>query len=72
MAHEDESEIARLKRQQRDQEHAEREQLAESETDSDAERHVRRADKAHYLRQKLEEQERADREATGHDGKDPG
>jgi hypothetical protein len=56
-----------LKRRQRDQEQAEREQLAESENQAEADRHRRRADKASYLRQKLEQRERADRDAAADD-----
>lgn len=37
--------------------------LEHAETEAEAEAHLRRADKAGYLRQKLEEQQRADREA---------
>jgi hypothetical protein len=55
--------IADIKRRQRDQEQAEREQLADADPGADAEQHRRRADKAQYLREKLEERERADREA---------
>lgn len=52
-----------LKRQQAAQEQAERERLADAETGADADRHRRRAEKAEYLRHKLEEREQADREA---------
>jgi hypothetical protein len=52
-----------LKLRQLAQEHAEREQLADAENEAEAERHRRRADKAGYLRQKLEERERSEREA---------
>lgn len=57
--------VDELRRQQLAQEQAERRELAVSPTDADAERHLRRADKASYLRQKLEEQEQADQ--TGAD-----
>jgi hypothetical protein len=66
MGDEDPSEItetAELKERQRDQEVLEREQLSQAQGDADAERHRRRADKAHYLRQKLEQRERSEREA---------
>ncbi len=53
--------VDKLKRQQLAQEQAERRELAVSPTDADAEKHLRRAEKASYLRQKLEEQEQADR-----------
>lgn len=51
-----------LRRQQLAQERAERRELASARTDADAEKHLRRADKASYLRQKLEEQEQANRD----------
>ncbi len=60
----DEPTIDELKRRQFDVERAEREELARAENDADADRHRRRADKAHYLREKLQEQETAEREAT--------
>ncbi len=63
----DEPDIADLKRRQRDQEIAERELLADADTDAGADRHRRRADKALYLREKLEQRERADREAEQRD-----
>lgn len=37
--------------------------LEHAETEAEAETHLRRAEKAGYLREKLEEQQRADREA---------
>lgn len=52
-----------LRQRQQLQERAERQQLAESDTEAEAERHRRRADKAGYLREKLEERERSEREA---------
>ena len=64
----DEPDTTELKRRQLAQEQLEREQLADSETDADAERHRRRADKARYLRQKLEQRERSEREADDGDG----
>jgi hypothetical protein len=60
-----------LKLRQLAQEHAEREQLADAENEAEAERHRRRADKAGYLRQKLEERERSEREAGGDDRPPP-
>jgi hypothetical protein len=51
-----------LKRQQRAQELAEREALAEAEGEPEALKHERRADKARYLREKLEQQSEADRQ----------
>jgi hypothetical protein len=49
-----------LQRRQLDQERAEREQLAESDTGAEADRHRRRAEKAGYLRRKLQEREQAE------------
>jgi hypothetical protein len=49
-------------------ERAERQELARAETEAEADTHERRADKASYLRHKLEEQQQADREAdAAHD-----
>lgn len=50
-----------LKRQQHEQELAEREALTKAEQEAEAKKHERRADKAHYLREKLEQQTEADR-----------
>jgi hypothetical protein len=50
-----------LSEHQRDQERVEREAIQDSGSEAEAERHRRRADKAGYLRNKLEEQQRADR-----------
>jgi hypothetical protein len=58
---------AELAERQRDQELAEREQLADADTDAEAQRHLRRADKARYLRQKLEQRKQADGEAAQDD-----
>ena len=44
----------------------EREQQHEAETEDEAHTHERRADKAAYLKEKLEERERSEREAGGH------
>jgi hypothetical protein len=52
-----------LKVRQHEQETAEHKALSQAETEAEADKHQRRADKARYLREKLEEQERADREA---------
>lgn len=52
-----------LKHRQRAQEVAEREALAGAADKAEAETHARRADKARYLREKLEEQTEADRSA---------
>jgi hypothetical protein len=51
-----------LKHRQSAQEAAEREALADAEGDAEAEKHERRADKARYLREKLEEQSEANRQ----------
>lgn len=63
----DEPTLEDLKRRQRDQELAEREALAKAQTEADADKHRRRADKARYLREKLAERELADREAARED-----
>jgi hypothetical protein len=60
-----------LKLRQVAQERAEREQLADAENEADAQRHRRRADKAGYLRRKLEERERSEREAADDDEPPP-
>ncbi len=60
----EEPSVDELKERQLDQELAERELLAKADTDADADRHRRRADKAQYLREKLEQRERADRAAA--------
>ena len=52
-----------LQRQQRAQELAEREALDEADRRAEADQHERRADKARYLREKLEQQSQADRDA---------
>ena len=52
-----------LRRRQSHQERHEREQLAEADTGAEADRHRRRAEKAGYLRRKLEERQRAERDA---------
>jgi hypothetical protein len=51
----------RLHDQQLAQEQAARDALAGAETEEEARADLRRADKARYLREKLEEQDRADR-----------
>lgn len=58
----DEPTTQELRRRQRDQERAEREQLARSDTDAEADRHRRRAEKAEYLDRKLQEREQAETE----------
>lgn len=56
------TETAELKKHQLEQEQLEREQLASSGGDAETERHRRRAEKARYLRQKLEQREDSERE----------
>jgi hypothetical protein len=51
----------------RRREHVERERAAEEDRDREARAHERRADKAAYLHEKLEEQVRSDRRRD-HDG----
>lgn len=63
----DEAEVQRLKDQQLAQEQAARDALDQAETEADLQTQLRRADKAHYLREKLQEREQADREAAGED-----
>jgi hypothetical protein len=60
----DDPSVEGLRRRQRDEERAEREQLAEARDPADADRHRRRAEKARYLRHKLEERQRAERDAS--------
>jgi hypothetical protein len=45
----------------------ERELAAESDTSSEADSHRRRADKAHYLREKLEQREESERRVARDD-----
>ena len=49
-----------LRRRQLEQEQAERRQLADADTEAEADRHRRRAEKASYLRRKLEERRRSE------------
>ncbi|HEX4008494.1 MAG TPA: hypothetical protein VHX62_00715 [Solirubrobacteraceae bacterium] len=60
---EDEFSTEELKRQQGEEEHAERERQARADSDADADRHRRRAEKAGYLRRKLEQRERSEHDA---------
>jgi hypothetical protein len=64
MSSEDPS-VEDLRRRQRSQERAEAEQIADAVTPAEAARHQRRAEKARYLREKLEERERSERDADG-------
>lgn len=52
-----------LRRQQREQERAERDQIADADTGAEADGHRRRAEKAAYLQRKLEQRQRAERDA---------
>ncbi len=52
-----------LRRRQREQERLERDQVGESDTAAEADRHRRRAEKAAYLQRKLEQRQRAERDA---------
>jgi hypothetical protein len=57
----------KLRLRQLAQERAEREELEQAQSEADADAHLRRADKAGYLREKLEQQQRADRETDTDD-----
>jgi hypothetical protein len=59
----DDPDVDALRRQQREQETAEREQVPDAETDAEADAHLRRAEKAGYLRRKLEQRQRTERDA---------
>jgi hypothetical protein len=63
----DEPTTETLRLRQLEHERSEREELAHAQSEADAEAHLRRADKASYLREKLEQQQRADREAGAED-----
>jgi hypothetical protein len=51
-----------LRRQQRQQESLEREQIPEAGTAAEADRHRRRAEKAAYLQSKLKQRRRSERD----------
>jgi hypothetical protein len=53
----------KLRVQQRDREEREREKAERSDQDDETAQHQRRADKAAYLREKLDERDRSEREA---------
>lgn len=55
--------VEELREREQAQERAEREAAATAASDEGARASLRRADKARYLREKLEQQERADRES---------
>ncbi|MDQ3571527.1 MAG: hypothetical protein M3383_01550 [Actinomycetota bacterium] len=61
-ADEDEPTTQELKQQQANRESRERRLLAESEQPNEAKQHERRRDKAAYLKEKLEERERVERD----------
>jgi hypothetical protein len=63
----DDPSVDQLRSRQLKQERAEREALSDADSQADAERHRRRADKARYLREKLEQRARADQEAATED-----
>lgn len=63
----DDPTVEQLKQRQLEQERLEGEALAQADTDADMDKHQRRAEKARYLRGKLQEQERADRESQSED-----
>jgi hypothetical protein len=58
----DDPSVEDLQRRQRQQERLERDQIADADTGAEADRHRRRADKAGYLRRKLEQRQRAERD----------
>jgi hypothetical protein len=60
----EDEQVEELKRRQLAQERAEREALEDADSAAEARTHERRADKARYLREKLTERERADRDAA--------
>jgi hypothetical protein len=59
----DEPTTEELRLRQAQEERAELLELARAQSDAEAKTHERRADKAGYLREKLEEQQQADRRA---------
>jgi len=64
---EDEPTTRELKLRQEQREAEERDRARDAESDEATGSHERRADKAQYLREKLEERERAEREAEAED-----
>ena len=59
----DEPSADELKHEQESKERLERTDAAEAPTEADAATHLRRAEKASYLQEKLDERERAEAEA---------
>jgi uncharacterized coiled-coil protein SlyX len=55
--------VEKLKKRQLAQEQVARDALADAVTEADAAKHERRADKARYLREKLQEREQSEHEA---------
>ena len=62
----DEPSTEQLRAQQLRREREERDQAVTSADDTEARQHARRAEKASYLRAKLEERERSEHESDGH------
>ena len=61
----DQEETAELRSKQAERETREHQLLADSERPDEADQHERRRDKAAYLKEKLAERERAEREQQG-------
>jgi hypothetical protein len=59
--------VEQLRRERAERERAERERVGDPPTEEATEQHERRADKAAYLRERLEERARSEREAARHD-----
>ena len=59
-----------LRVEQLHREAAERDRAAEAATEDESDQHERRAEKAEYLREKLEERAAAEREAAQQDAED--
>jgi hypothetical protein len=63
----DDPDLEQLQRRQREQELAEREALAGADSEAEADKHERRADKARYLREKLQQREEGEQKARPQD-----
>jgi hypothetical protein len=59
-----------LRLEQLQRQASERERAAKSATEDETDQHERRAEKAEYLREKLEERAAAERDAAQHDADD--
>jgi hypothetical protein len=70
MTHEEDPTTQELRLEQLNREATERGQAETSIDDEEAEQHERRAEKAGYLREKLEERADAEREAAADDRED--